>query len=64
MSGNFIMSFLICILRENVTRMMQSRRMRWAGHVECMGGEGVEGFGGKARRKETTRQTCVGRRVM
>jgi hypothetical protein len=36
MSENFIMSFLLCILK-NVIRMMQSRRMRWPGHVVCTG---------------------------
>jgi hypothetical protein len=28
--------------------------MRWAGHVARMGEECVQGFDGKARRKETT----------
>jgi hypothetical protein len=28
------------------------------------GEEGVDGFGGKARRKETARQTCVGGMIM
>jgi hypothetical protein len=36
MLEKFIMSFLICILK-NVIRMMQSRRMRWVGHVVCIG---------------------------
>jgi hypothetical protein len=31
--------------------------MRWAGHVAHMGEESVQGFGGKARRKETTWKT-------
>jgi hypothetical protein len=35
-------------------RQSKSRKMRWAGHVTCMGEESVQGFGGKARRKETT----------
>jgi hypothetical protein len=38
----------------NIIRQIKSRRMRWEGHVACMGEENVQGFGGKARRKETT----------
>jgi hypothetical protein len=38
----------------NIIRQVNSRRMRWAGHVACMGEECVQGFDGKARRKETT----------
>jgi hypothetical protein len=37
-----------------------SRRIRWAGHVARMGEERkmyVQGFGGKARRKDNTRKT-------
>jgi hypothetical protein len=37
-----------------IIRQIKSRRMRWAGHVACMGEEFVQGFDGKARRKETT----------
>jgi hypothetical protein len=39
--------------------MIKSRRMRWAGHVTRMGeDECIQGFDGKARRKEaTTRRT-------
>jgi hypothetical protein len=33
-------------------RQIKSRRMRWAGHVARMGEESVQGFGGKAQRKE------------
>jgi hypothetical protein len=33
----------------NIIRQIKSRRMRWAGGEEC-----VQGFDGKARRKETT----------
>jgi hypothetical protein len=43
----------------NIIRQIKSRRMRWAGHVARMG-EGrkfVQGFGGKARRKEATWKT-------
>jgi hypothetical protein len=37
---------------------MKSMRIRWAGHVASMGKErSVQGFGGKTRRKETTRRT-------
>jgi hypothetical protein len=38
-------------------RQIKSRRMRWAGHVVRMVEESVQGFGGKASRKETTRKT-------
>jgi hypothetical protein len=38
----------------NIIRQIKSRRMRWAGHVAGMGEECVQGFDGKARRKETT----------
>jgi hypothetical protein len=41
----------------NIIKQMKSRRMRWAGHVARMGEESVQGFGGKARRKQTTRKT-------
>jgi hypothetical protein len=38
--------------------MIKSRRMRWAGHVALIGRRGMHiGYGGKARRKETTRKT-------
>jgi hypothetical protein len=44
----------------NIIRQIKTRRMRWAGHVARMGGKKrVQGFGGKARRKETTRKTKV-----
>jgi hypothetical protein len=36
-------------------RKIKSRRMRWAGHGR--GEKSVQRFGGKARRKETTRKT-------
>jgi hypothetical protein len=33
----------------NIIRQIKSRRMRWVGHVSCMGEERkVQGFGGKA----------------
>jgi hypothetical protein len=38
----------------NIIRQIKSRRMRWAGRVARMGEECVQGFRGKARRKETT----------
>jgi hypothetical protein len=41
----------------NVIRKIRLRRMRWAGHVARMGEKSVQGFGRKARRKETTRKT-------
>ena len=33
----------------NIVRVIKWRRMRWAGHVACMGGEerGIQGFGGE-----------------
>jgi hypothetical protein len=41
-----------------IIREIKSRRMRWAGHVARMGGgESVQGFGGKARKKETIGRT-------
>jgi hypothetical protein len=36
---------------------IKSRTMRWAGHVACMGEKCVQGFDGKARRKETSCKT-------
>jgi hypothetical protein len=41
----------------NIIKHIKSRRMRWAGHVAHMGEECVQGFGEKARRKETTWKT-------
>jgi hypothetical protein len=41
----------------NIIRQIKSRRMRWAGHVACMGEESVKGFGWKARSKETSWNT-------
>ena len=40
----------------DIVRVIKSRRMRWAGHVACVGGEErcIESFGGEPRRKETT----------
>jgi hypothetical protein len=41
----------------NIIRQIKSRRLRWAGHVARMGEECVQGYEGKARRKETTWET-------
>jgi hypothetical protein len=40
----------------NIIRQIELRRMRWAGHVACMGEERIvyKVLVGKARRKETT----------
>jgi hypothetical protein len=39
----------------HIIRQIKSRRMRWAGHVACMGeGELIQGFGAKAQRKKST----------
>jgi hypothetical protein len=38
----------------NVITMIKSGKMRWAGHVACMG---KKCFGGKVRQKEITRKT-------
>ena len=36
----------------NIIHVIKSRRMRWAGHVACMGDRrGVQDFGGEFRRK-------------
>jgi hypothetical protein len=41
----------------DIIRKANSRLMRWAGHVARMREKNVHGFGGKDRRKETTRKT-------
>jgi hypothetical protein len=46
----------------DIKRQMKSRHMKRAGHVAHMGEKRklyIKGFGGKARRKETTRKTKV-----
>jgi hypothetical protein len=44
----------------DIIRQIKLRRIRLAGHVARMGGEkSVQGFSGKALRKETTRKTEV-----
>jgi hypothetical protein len=45
-------NFIICTHPQ--ISLGKSRRMKWAGHVARMGEECVQGFDGKARRKETT----------
>jgi hypothetical protein len=43
-----------------IIRVIEPRRMRWAGHVARMGGERrVQGFGGEIYGKETTGETQV-----
>jgi hypothetical protein len=42
---------------QNIIRQIKSRRMRWLGHVARMEEECVQGFGRKARRKQTTWKT-------
>jgi hypothetical protein len=45
---------------QTTIRQIKARRMRWAGHVACLGEErSVPGFCGKARKKETTLKTKV-----
>jgi hypothetical protein len=43
----------------SIITMIKSRRIRWAGQVEQMRGEGecIYDTGGKSRRKETIRKT-------
>jgi hypothetical protein len=41
----------------NIFRQIKPRGMRWAGHVARMGEECIQGFDGKARRKEITWKT-------
>jgi hypothetical protein len=43
----------------NIIRQIKSRRLGWAGHVARVGEECVQGFDGKARRKETTWKTTA-----
>jgi hypothetical protein len=46
-------------LSTDIIKRIKSRRMRWTGHVARMGEERIslQGFGRKARRKETARKT-------
>jgi hypothetical protein len=41
----------------NVIITIKSKRMRRAGNVACTYKRGIQGFDGKARRKEATRKT-------
>jgi hypothetical protein len=42
----------------SIVKMIKSRRMRWAGHVACMGRSVMHiGFWWESRRKETARKT-------
>jgi hypothetical protein len=41
----------------SIVRQIKSRRIRCVGHVASMGEKRVQGFCGKAQRKETTRKT-------
>ena len=43
----------------NIIRVIKSRRIRWAEHVACMGGEEkcMQGFGVETLGKETTCKT-------
>jgi hypothetical protein len=47
-----ILAAPIVSLTPNIIRQIKSRRMRWVGHMARMGDETVQGFGGKARRKD------------
>jgi hypothetical protein len=46
------------IQASNILRIINSRRMRWGGHVARMGAEeeSIQGFDEKSRRKETNRE--------
>jgi hypothetical protein len=41
----------------NIVRVIKSSRMRWAGHVACMGDRYLQGFGWEVRRQETIGKT-------
>jgi hypothetical protein len=47
-------AFHILYSSPHVIRQIKSRRMMWVGHVTHMGEKSIEGYGGEARRKETT----------
>jgi hypothetical protein len=50
-----MMNFTACILHLILLRVIKSRRMRWVGHVACMGkGDVLTGFSWEARREDTT----------
>ena len=50
---------MICTAQPNFVRVIESRRIRRAGHVARMGREErrIQGFGGETGRKETTLKT-------
>jgi hypothetical protein len=50
---------LTLYLSQNIIRLMKSRRIRWAGNVARIGEvrKIVQCFGGKTKKKETTRKT-------
>jgi hypothetical protein len=48
---------------QNIIRQIKSRRMRWAGHVARVGEECVQGFGGKAKRKDFLKDQGVDGRM-
>jgi hypothetical protein len=42
----------------SIIRMIKLRRIRWEGHLACIGRRGMHiGFGGNSRKKEKTRKT-------
>jgi hypothetical protein len=41
----------------NIIRRIKPRQMKWTRHVARMGEKSVQGFGGKARRKDTAQKT-------
>jgi hypothetical protein len=43
------LNHLVCALYSspNIIRAIKSRRLRWAGHVACMGEICIQGFGGE-----------------
>jgi len=40
-----------------IVRVTKSRRMKWAGHVACIGERNIQGFGGETLGKETNGET-------
>jgi hypothetical protein len=50
----------------NIIRIIKSRGVKLAGHVACMGTKKqcIPAFGGKARRKQTTRKTNHSGRII
>ena len=41
----------------NIVWVIKSRRMKWAGHVACIGERNIQGFGGETLGKETNGET-------